>query len=620
LAKKDEIGSTEKLLGLIRHADSTPKTAPVKSGAAKSISSMIQPINFSKRRIIGVDVGHTYIKVAKVERLSEKSFEMIDYFDVPLPRPMTLQDSSFINLIKNNVARIVGRDQNYEIWSAIPSANVETRCIRIPKLPRKQIKNAIFWTFTQKVSFNEQEELLDYEILGDISEGGVKKTEVMTFKAPKTDIFALKAAFEKAGYPLKGITTAPFSVQNLFRQQIIPYNDRDICSLFIGRDWSRIAIYRNGNLVLSRGIKAGMRSMVEAIQLSMRKSDTWENPADQSAPVQEVPSDADISNLSQNAQRLFFRFINSASEDIGTPHDTPAISLERIFRMVLPPLERLIRQIERTFEHYSGTFNSEGIRRVFISGQVSACPTIVNYFAQQLELPVAVMNPFESSAFNRQIKVPGKESDRESFVPAIGLAVSDNSITPNFLFTHQNKDRNESIRRNNMRILTACMICLVALIAVFSWQGRQLEEKRLQYEKLNQQLLSYNPIAEKDTLLAMFAKTKSNQQTLRNTIQRFSAVAVLRELSEITPPRIRLLTTEVAVTKDRNTKTVTESRTLILDGVIFGSPNEFETMLSGYLFTLSNSPIFRKPSVQSKRIELYNAQEVLRFTAKVEIL
>ena len=69
-------------------------------------------------------------------------------------------------MLKSALDQFCDGVSGYEIWGAIQSANVETHCIRIPKLPRKQVPNAIFWTFTKKTQFDNNLEILDYEILG----------------------------------------------------------------------------------------------------------------------------------------------------------------------------------------------------------------------------------------------------------------------------------------------------------------------------------------------------------------------------------------------------------------------------------------------------------------------
>jgi Tfp pilus assembly PilM family ATPase len=155
---------------------------------------------------------------------------------------------------------------------------VETRYIRIPKLPKKQIPNAVFWTFSKEVDFNEKQMLLDFRILGDVNENGITKTQVMTFTIPIAETQALKRLFAMAGYPLSGISIVPFAIQNLLKTGIVPATGHNTCCLFIGRDWSRITIYAEGDLILSRGIKAGMRSMIDALSSHYRHPSTDDTP------------------------------------------------------------------------------------------------------------------------------------------------------------------------------------------------------------------------------------------------------------------------------------------------------------------------------------------------------
>ena len=87
LAKQDEISSTEKLLDLIRDAEpSTPagsKPDDPESHDYKPPSSLIQSLPFTKKIAIGVEIGYTELKLAKVAHLSEKKIELLDYANIP---------------------------------------------------------------------------------------------------------------------------------------------------------------------------------------------------------------------------------------------------------------------------------------------------------------------------------------------------------------------------------------------------------------------------------------------------------------------------------------------------------------------------------------------------------
>lgn len=627
LAKQDEIQSTEKLLNLIRTQDQIDSTGMAPTSPPVSLTGIsvkknkkiiAGKVRLGKKIVIGVDIGHTYIKLAKIQQNSDKSYELLDYLDVPLQKSFSLKDPKNQELIKSTMHRFCGADTHALIWSAITSADVETRCIHIPKLPGKQIHNAVYWTFTKKVPLNPSEEVLDYEILGDITDGGVKKTEITVFKAPRKEIDTLKNVFQSIGYPLNGISIVPFAIQNLFRTSILSQREEDVCCLFVGRDWSRIAIYSKGNIVLSRGIKAGMRSMIEAINTHLAPKTQPGNGA--SGDPATVVDDADRSaTIDPASQKLFFDFIAS-TQDLAAPSAVlQGHSPLQVFQMLLPAMERLIRQIERTFEHYSLNFHHEGIRQIFLSGPITASKLVVDHIGNQLDLPITVMDPFGTEpAFYERVNIPNGDAERESYVPSIGLALSNNQRTPNFLFTHQDRQRVNRARSNNMRVLTACLMCLIIMIAVFSYQERRLDQKRMDVARLNNQLYAFNPPAKKDNLLALYAKTKDKRQTTRKISVRYAPLAVVNELARLTPSHVRLLNLDSAFSNDAE-KPANQTGTLTVQGIIFGDSATLETSLTSYLFSLKNSQLFDKPNILEKQEAYYNNRQVLRFNVKLVI-
>jgi len=618
LASRKEIHSTEKLLNLIRTKTDGDVKAHSEPMAAETSGPFIGSVSRYKKVTIGVDIGHTYIKMAKVVRLSDTGYALIDYLTITPDWLFTINNAKFLALLKSSLKQFCNGHPRYEIWSAIPSAMVETRCLRIPKLPQKQVANAVYWTFTKTVDFNEANELLDFEILGDITEQGVKKTEVLTYKFPKKEMADLKSAFAGIGYPLKGISIAPFAVQNLFRTGIIPLEDQNICSLFIGREWSRIAVFSRGNLVLSRGIKAGMQSMVDSIEQALSDVDAWPAmDATEKTPSQKSSSAPDA----RSAKQLFDKFIKSPrqTDDSGSP--STALHPTTVFQMLQPAVERLIRQVERTFEHFTHTFHREGISKLFLSGQICANPIVVQYIGHQLDLPIEVLNPFgPGTGFAQNVKVPDSQEEKESYGPAIGLALADNALTPNTLYTHREKDRDSAVRRLNMRILTGCIVCLIILIGIFMWQEGKLDDQRQQVERLNQQLSVYRPPVEKNLILSLFGKVQSKRTVLDQTAKRYQSIAVVSELSQITPVNIRLLSIEMALHSIADQKSGDKPATVVIEGLVFGNPDSFEATLTGYLLELKNSLIFDKPNIQSRQIAYYDQQQVLRFKVGIDII
>ncbi|MCJ8501985.1 pilus assembly protein PilM [Desulfatitalea alkaliphila] len=580
-----------------------------------------------KPMVLGVEIGHTDIRIAKTARLADKRYQLIDYCRVPLQGRPARHDPLFRKQLQAALERIGANEGHCEIWSAIPSARVELRCLRVPKLKKRQLTNAVHWTFTTKVALNEQEELLDFDILGDITEEGVRKTEVLAFKAPKAEVAALKEAFEAIGYPLTGISIVPFAVQNLFRTGWLRHGQQDACTLFVGRDWSRIAIYNQNHLVLARGIKTGMRSMVEAIQTATTATPsdgasdngTIAFPSETDAPP--GPTTVPEGIAGPAAQQCFFDFLLGKDASAEDQQATSSLGHppEAVFAMLRPALDRLVRQVERTFAHYSLHFQGGKVKRLLLSGRISANDMLIEHIAKQLDLPTEVMNPFAADpAFIGDAVVPEGRADRESYLPAIGLAVSHNSFTPNFLHTHKDKAAEDHSQRFNHRLLAGCLACLLALLMLFAWQERRISQKRETIARLDRQLLTYTPAAEKEIMLALFAQSRQRRQTMTQLVESYLPVAMLQELSRLTPPNVRLIDVTADLEPSAGQQTSNAARVTV-DGLVFGAPGAFETALTSYLLTLRNSPIFSRPVVQNRRVEYYDGREVLRFQAVLEI-
>jgi hypothetical protein len=87
LAQKDEISSTEKLLDLIRDHTTPPSSAnKTESSASPPKHGLFDSLTFQKPIGIGVEIGNADIRVAKINRISDTAFTLLDYGPLPLSR------------------------------------------------------------------------------------------------------------------------------------------------------------------------------------------------------------------------------------------------------------------------------------------------------------------------------------------------------------------------------------------------------------------------------------------------------------------------------------------------------------------------------------------------------
>ena len=357
MTKRDEISSTERLLDLIRD-DGNEEDTTVDPRSQLSISSRLMgmiryPVSFKQSISVGVDLGHDDLKLVKIHRISDQKFEMLEYARVPFESGVAQNNAGFYQFLRPILANFCGSSKNPDLWCTIPSARVETRLLRIPKVNQKQIPNSVFWSFQKESAFNEKEYLFDFELLGEVDDGNSTKIEVMAYTALQTEIKELKNLFNKAGFPLTGISIVPFAFQSLLRVGRIEAREMSIASLYIGRDWSRIDIFSEGNLMLSRGIKAGVKTMIEAlrteIEVNLFERSIAKLPPNDTARIGAIKQK--LKHALDQAKQLFFGVIHNAAPS-SSDESQPNLEEDKIFQMILPALERLVQQVERTLRHF----------------------------------------------------------------------------------------------------------------------------------------------------------------------------------------------------------------------------------------------------------------------------
>ena len=278
MAGINDINSTEKLLNIIRGKDkeslaSTGRaTVPLFSKKpGKKANRTLPKFFFSKKRYtVGIDISEEFIGLAKTINASDGRPVLVDQKIIKYDYLISKDSVEFKSLLKSYLIDFCGSLTSCNIWTMISATDVNVNHIKIPRVPRKQLENVIYWTAKKQNPVDENEFVFDFEMQGEISDQGIPKYLVMVYTVPKVEVDKVKLFFTEMGITLSGITIAPFAIQNLFRTKWMKVGEETFASLSIGNDFSRIDIYNKRNLMMTRGIKAGINSMTEEIAEIMR--------------------------------------------------------------------------------------------------------------------------------------------------------------------------------------------------------------------------------------------------------------------------------------------------------------------------------------------------------------
>lgn len=629
LSQNNEISSTEKLLDAIR--GNNPLPAPDKTPAASTFSPITRGfksylagiIPFKEPVTIGVDIGYADLRLVKIKQLPDPKWQLLDFRRVPFNVDLSEETPEFDDFLKSSLTEFCGPLKEFKIWSIMSAVRADVHYFLIPEAAKKQIEKTVYWKLKKEADFDEEESLFDFRVQDEVVEKGVTKIVVIAYTAPKKEVEETKNLFLRIGFPLAGISIAPFAIQNLLKTGWISAPDQTITNLHIAHDWSRINIFFKGKLVMTRGIKTGVNSMIESLmeRFNERKKEFSLEVTGQRERPLTVGFDAEIMNVGQ-AQKLLFS-LNPDSTPLTEKDIGFQLKKEEILEMISPAVNRFVRQVERTFKHYTTTFKVESIGKIYNSGGVHFYGSLIDYIGEKLGFDMEINDPLNpaKNPFLGAVTPPESVSDRAPFALAVGMALSDNIRTPNFIFTYKDKKKHTSITRIKQCVSVAFMLTIAISAGFFWWLTGSGEQKKEELVRLNQQLNQYTPRVNKDSILQMAAGLKKKHQRLKEYSEKLLVNVAIGELSTLTPSNIRLLSITADMGSVSANKSMDAEKRLVVDGIILGKKEMFETFLVGYMMRLEGSPVFSASVVNKGAIEPYGEEgDVLYFTIELKLV
>lgn len=573
----------------------------------------------TKTPTIGVDIGHEWLRMVKVMRSSDGKGQLIDKMSVEIPEALAKKSQEYSSFLKMELTKFIGPGGKGKIWTNIPTANVDVHYIRIPKVSPDQIDNAIYWTARKETAFDEKEHILEYEIQGAVLDQGVNKLSVMVCTAPRIEVEEQHKLFIEAGFPLSGITIIPFALQNLLRTMWLDPQQGSIAMLFIGNDFSRIDIFSQGNMVMTRGIKAGTNSMVESLQEQLSER----------GGAHLHDKKGDVSVTIDQARTIFNSL--SANDPLDDQLIEPfGVTGSEIFSMALPALSRLIQQVERTFEYYEKNSGYGKVDKLYISSVINTYSPLVDHIGDQLAIEREIINPFDKTKTPQSFIGQDTIFELNTYTPALGLALSDKDYTPNFIFTSQDKQKKAAGIKTNRLILSGFVLAYLFCASIYYYQEHQFNISRREQGRMERELAQFHPRLDQAKIIKMAAAQRNANQK----IERYLSVGVIGELSSLTPTDIRLLSIKanfnepIKPTMSGNSNKATKAEasqlspieeTLEVEGMIRGSESVLESLLAQYIMKLRTSPLFGEISIVKNTIEPFRKGTALLFTLQVKL-
>ena len=336
-----------------------------------------------RQATFGLDIGASAVKVVELAETRGGGFALQAFARVALPRDViadgTVREPGIVaEAIKEAIDKAGIRSKSAVI--SVSGREAITKRVPLPKVGAKELADAIVLEAEHHIPFAVDDVFLDYQVVGESG----NTMDVMVVAVKKVKVLEYVAAVEEAGVEPTVVDLDAFAVQNQFELNHPNEGGDAVALIDIGASIMKTNVIRNGLSIFARDVPFGGHHYTEAI-----------------------------------AQRLNIPFEKAEAakqgDNVGVNWDDMVPALEAVSR-------ELSLEVQRTFDYFASTTESERIAKIVLSGGCAQLPGLSDYLSSNWGIPVELTKPFQrieiDPAFADEVHAAGP-----ALAVAVGLAL-----------------------------------------------------------------------------------------------------------------------------------------------------------------------------------------------------
>lgn len=359
------------------------------------IVAMVAPMSILARfrrrpaSLVGIDIGSSAVKA--VELIPCSGGRKVARVGVrPVP-PESIVEGMLVG--RDGVADAVrgvlesGRIRGREVALSLPGNAIVAREITMPRMSPGELAGSIAWEAERHIPFDLHDVNLDYQVVGHGKDAdGTPTMAVLLAAARKATIADYAAAVAQAGCVPVVVDVAAFALQNAYALGGGLEDGRSVALLDAGASTTNVNIVRSGRSVLTRDIPAGGNAYTDALRSAHALS------FDQAERLKRGGADGE--------------------------------ELEDREPAVREVTERLLLEVEKTFDFFTASRASDRLDRIVLSGGGSRGPGLAAAMTRRFGVRLERFDPFRSMSLDEASDGDGDPADAAATAGvATGLAL-----------------------------------------------------------------------------------------------------------------------------------------------------------------------------------------------------
>lgn len=493
---------------------------------------------FKKDSVIGLDIGSSSVKMARFAKREDglrlvktglKEFKICDN--------EAENEFEMLSALKH-----VLKDTDVMGSKVVVNINCPRTAIKkltAPYMPRAELGEGIRLEAKNYFPFAIDDALLDFQVLGDVVEKGVRKYEILVAVSPRKTAEKYVALLGKAGIRPASMICTSYALQKI-AEYSSPKEDETRCLVDIGELHTELIIAKGRRLIFSRKIPVAggdfTRAMTGTLVSDRGRTQLSVDEAEKIKKETGLPPEADSKIIDGK------------------------ISATQVLSMLRTPLEQLISEIERSFAYCREETGGGKVDSVILFGGGASLGGLIRSLSEGLGMALKLGDPLDGMNIEE-----GAVREREKISHRLELAIAgalSGAKGINLLPPAMKEETTRTIKRGTVEAIVTAVIIVAALLYVgmriqLANIGKRISVARLELSGLEPQLKTCEARALAEKILVDEPEWED----------------LFKELSNILPEAVHLTGLRMA------------NRQIILKGIVATGD---EQALSNLIITLQN--------------------------------
>lgn len=350
-------------------------------------------ISFKKSKpIVGLDIGSFALKLVELKakkKGAETRYELTSIGYEPVPYQSIVEGSIMDSTAVAEAIQHVFYDSKAKtnhIAFSVSGSSVIVKRIEVQRLNPDEMHEHILWEARPHIPFTPDEVNIDYEVI-DTPDSSPDRVGVILSAVRKEKMNDYLNVITSASKIASVVDLDSFAALNSILLNYDLYREKVLAIINIGASISNVIISKAGHPVFVRDIAFGGNQFTDLLQKEL--------------------------NLKYEKAEAVKK--GRAVEGIS------AAAVKPIINIVLNDLRN---EIKKTFEFYRSNTTEGRIDNILLCGGSANLEAITDFFSQEFDIPVEVVNPFNNIDINyKKFDLNFIKDMAPLFTVAVGLAL-----------------------------------------------------------------------------------------------------------------------------------------------------------------------------------------------------